>query len=155
MAVKGYTQHIHLKKNSRTSLTRTLLTRRPSKLRSAAGSEFSRYVYALCTCVSVVVVVFYLIVKYTSACTCRGGSKVSEKGIHIYEGVWVRFADFISFFLNIPWKWNNLVSVRPYYFIFIGYLKTGARRGFERTPRTPSGPPLTLVEEESTSLYLV
>ena len=37
----------------------------------------------------------------------------------------VRFADFISFFLNIQWKWNNLVSLRPNHFIFIGYLKMG------------------------------
>ena len=33
----------------------------------------------------------------------------------MYKGVGVRFADFISFFLNIPWKSNNLVSL-----IFIG-----------------------------------
>ena len=33
-----------------------------------------------------------------------------------------RFADFISFFLN-------LVSLRPNYFIFIGYLKTGGGGG--------------------------
>ena len=26
-------------------------------------------------------------------------------------------------FLNIIWKWNNLVSVRPNYFIFMGYLR--------------------------------
>ena len=31
----------------------------------------------------------------------------------LYKGVGVHFADFISFFLNIPWKWNNLVSPRP------------------------------------------
>ena len=24
-------------------------------------------------------------------------------------------------FLNILWKWNNLVSVRPYYYNFMGY----------------------------------
>ena len=30
-----------------------------------------------------------------------------------------------AFSLNIPWKWNNSVSQRPNYFIFIGYLKTG------------------------------
>ena len=36
----------------------------------------------------------------------------------MYKGVGVRIADFISFFLNIP------VSLRPNYFIFIGYLKT-------------------------------
>ena len=59
------------------------------------------------------------------------------------------------FFLNIPWKWNNLVSLRPKYFIFIGYLKTmvltetklfhfhmifengGQGGGFEWTPLNP------------------
>ena len=40
----------------------------------------------------------------------RGGSRISSKGVHMYKGVGVRFAVFISFFLNIPWKWNNLVS---------------------------------------------
>ena len=25
-----------------------------------------------------------------------------ERGVHMYKGVGVRFADFISFFLNIP-----------------------------------------------------
>ena len=32
----------------------------------------------------------------------RGGSMVSGKGVHMYKGVRVHFADFISFFLNIP-----------------------------------------------------
>ena len=32
----------------------------------------------------------------------RGGSRISEKGVHMYKGVGVRSADFISFFLNIP-----------------------------------------------------
>ena len=41
--------------------------------------------------------------------------------IHVYIKVWgVRCADFNSFFLNIPL--NNLVSPRPNYVIFIGYL---------------------------------
>ena len=31
----------------------------------------------------------------------RGGSGISGKGVHMYEGVGVRFADFISVFLNI------------------------------------------------------
>ena len=73
---------------------------------------------------------------------CRGGSRMSGKGVHINKGVGVRFTDFISFFLNIPWKWNNLVSLRPNYVIFIGYLKTGARRGgggVRVNPWTPSG----------------
>ena len=33
---------------------------------------------------------------------CRGGSRISEKGVHMCKGVGVRFADFISLFLNIP-----------------------------------------------------
>ena len=40
-----------------------------------------------------------------------------------------RFADFITFFINIPWKWNNLVSLIPNYFIFIGYSKTRDGKG--------------------------
>ena len=32
----------------------------------------------------------------------RGGSRISGKGGHIYKGVGVCFADFILFFLNIP-----------------------------------------------------
>ena len=32
---------------------------------------------------------------------------------------------FALLFLNIVWKWNNLVSLKPNYFIFTGYLKTG------------------------------
>ena len=47
---------------------------------------------------------------------------ISGKGVHIYKEVGVRFADFISFFLKL----------RPNYFIFIGYLKTG-RGVIERT----------------------
>ena len=38
---------------------------------------------------------------------CRksgGGSRISGKGVHMYEGVGVRFADFILFFLYIPRK---------------------------------------------------
>ena len=39
-----------------------------------------------------------------------------------------RFADFIlfSYYFLIS---RNLVSMRPHYFIFIGYVKTGAGRG--------------------------
>ena len=59
----------------------------------------------------------------------RGGSRISEKGVHMFKGVGVPFADFISFILNIQWKWNNLVSLRPNYFIFIGYLKTRGGQG--------------------------
>ena len=49
----------------------------------------------------------------------------------MYKGMGVRFADCISFVLNISWKWINLVSLRPNYFIFIGYLKTGGGGGGE------------------------
>ena len=37
-------------------------------------------------------------------CRARGGSGSSEKGVHMYRGLRVRFANFIEFFLNIPWK---------------------------------------------------
>ena len=34
---------------------------------------------------------------------CRGGSRISGKGVHINTKVWgIGFADFISFFLNVP-----------------------------------------------------
>ena len=75
----------------------------------------------------------------------RGRSRISAKGVHMYKGVGVCLADFISFILNIPWKWNtcNLVSLRPNYFIFIGYLKTGVReRGLSELPEPPLDPPL-------------
>ena len=70
----------------------------------------------------------------------RGGSMISGKGVHIYLDLGVggvRFGDFISFYLNIPWKWNNLVSLRPNYFIFIGYFKTGGREGVRVSPLNP------------------
>ena len=43
----------------------------------------------------------------------------------------VYFSDFFSIFLNI---------LRPNYFIFIGYLKTGAERGLSETPEPPLNP---------------
>ena len=39
-----------------------------------------------------------LILRHTS----MGGARISGKGVHMYKGVGVRFAEFISFFLNIP-----------------------------------------------------
>ena len=66
----------------------------------------------------------------------------------MYKCVWeVPFAEFISFFLNIPWKWNDLVLVwlRPNYFIFIGYLKSRDREGAQvNPPETPRDLPLVL-----------
>ena len=60
------------------------------------------------------------------------------------EGVGV--ADFISFFLNIPRKWNNLVSVRPNYFIFVIYLKNcGQGWGSSEPPEPPLDPPLIYI----------
>ena len=40
--------------------------------------------------------------------------------------------------LKFPMKMNDLVPSSPTYFIFIGYLKWGAWRGFERTPMKPN-----------------
>ena len=54
-----------------------------------------------------------------------GGSRISGKGggggVHMYKGVGVRFAHLILLFSNI--------SLRPNYFNFIGYLKTGRGGG--------------------------
>ena len=62
----------------------------------------------------------------------------------VKEGVGV--ADFISFFLNIPRKWNNLVSVIPNYFIFVIYLKNcGQGWGSSEPPEPPLDPPLICI----------
>ena len=49
-----------------------------------------------------------------------------------------RYGDMLCWiyliFLNIPWKWNTLASLRPNYFIFIGYFKTGGGRGVPANP---------------------
>ena len=55
----------------------------------------------------------------------------------MYKWLGVRFANYILFSLNNPWKWNNLVSLRSDYFIFIGYLKTGGREGGSSEPLEP------------------
>ena len=34
----------------------------------------------------------------------RGGSRISRKGVHMFKGVGVRFADFILIFLKYPMK---------------------------------------------------
>ena len=57
----------------------------------------------------------------------HGGSRISQKAIHMYKGMGVHLADFINFF-KYPMK------MRPNYFMFKGYLKMGAGRGFTRTP---------------------
>ena len=55
---------------------------------------------------------------------------ISGKGVHMNKGLGVRFADFFYFILfKYPMKMNNLVSLRPNYFIFIGYLKMGVGEG--------------------------
>ena len=60
-----------------------------------------------------------------------------------------RFADLFSFFLHILWKWNNLVSLRPNYFIFIGYLKIGGKDGGSvEPPWTPLDPPLVRYQNQ-------
>ena len=75
-----------------------------------------------------------ILIRVSTDCHNRGVSRISGVGVHMYKGAGVRFADFISFFLDIPWKWNNLVSLQPNYFIFIGYLKMGAGRGVLANP---------------------
>ena len=65
--------------------------------------------------------------------------QVSGKAVLMYKSVGVRFADFTSLFLNILWKWNNLVSPRPNYFIFMGYFKTRGREGIQANPLNPTG----------------
>ena len=57
----------------------------------------------------------------------------------MYKGVGAGFADFISFFFNIPGKRNNLVSLRPNYFISIEYLKVGAGRDLPLKPLLSTG----------------
>ena len=44
------------------------------------------------------------IVKTLAIVMNRGGSRISGKGVHMYKGVGVGFADFISFFLKYPMK---------------------------------------------------
>ena len=57
--------------------------------------------------------------------------------------MWGGDADFTSLILNILWKRNNLVSLRPNYFFFIGYLKMGDREGgSSEPPKHPLDPPL-------------
>ena len=43
----------------------------------------------------------------------RGGSRISGKGVNMYIGVGVCFADFISFFLNIPFWRSSLIRGLP------------------------------------------
>ena len=50
----------------------------------------------------------------------RGGSRIFGKGVLMYENVEVRVADF-----KYPMKMKYLASLKPNYFIFMGYLKTG------------------------------
>ena len=67
--------------------------------------------------------------------TPRGGSMISGKGVYMYKCVG---GGGISFFLNIPRNLNNLVSLRPNYFIFMGYLlKTWGMEGVRANPLNP------------------
>ena len=87
-----------------------------------------------------------------------GGSRISGKGAHnfMYRGVGGSLCWFYLIFLNIPWKWNNLVSLRPNYFIFKGYFKVvgGGEQGgwFKQTPWTSSVFPHSLMCQGCTSL---
>ena len=63
----------------------------------------------------------------------------------MYKGVGDWLCCFYPFFLNIPWKLNNLASLRPNYCIFIGYFKTAGAGGggVSSEPPEPSlDPPL-------------
>ena len=52
-------------------------------------------------------------------------------------------------------KMNKLVSLRPNYFIFIGYLKTGNGGGGSSEPRDPLlDPPLTYANLHMYCLYI-
>ena len=64
---------------------------------------------------------------------------ISGKGVHMFHGVGVRFADFL-FFLKYPMEtklFHFHRIIKPNYFIFIEYLKNGVtERGggwFEQT----------------------
>ena len=59
----------------------------------------------------------------------KGGSYIKRCG--------GSFCWFYLIFFSIPWKWNNLVSVRPNYFIYIEYLKNGGGGGVARSPLNP------------------
>ena len=61
-----------------------------------------------------------------------GGPRISGNGVHINEGVGVRFADFISLLVNIPWKWN-------YHRIFKNWGGGGGRVGFQAKNRNNKG----------------
>ena len=75
-------------------------------------------------------------VRHKKDWICRGGSRISGKGVCMHKGMGSLLCWFFSHFsfLKIPWKWNNLVSLRPIFFIFMGYLKTGACRRVQENP---------------------
>ena len=77
------------------------------------------------------------VMGWYAACECGIFQSYTLFNVHSHCGS--RVTDYVSFFLNTPWKWNSLVS--PNYFIFIGYLKTGG--GGECEP--PLDPSLTLI----------
>ena len=83
----------------------------------------------------------------------RGVSRISGKRVHMHKGVGFALL-ILSLFLNIPWKWNNLVSLRPNYFIFIGYLKTGAGSGVHATPWAPLDPPLMYDKTSAVTIFI-
>ena len=70
--------------------------------------------------VSMYFVVMYIMYMYMlcfcTICSYSGGSRGGSRGS-------LKLPSLIPLFLNIPWKWNNLVSVRPNYFIFMKYLR--------------------------------
>ena len=60
---------------------------------------------------------------------CRGGSRISEKGVNLFKGGGFALLILSNFSKISHENENNLVSLRPNYFIFIGYLKPGGGGG--------------------------
>ena len=69
--------------------------------------------------------------------TCRGGSRISGKGVIMYKEMGIRFADFLfSFFLKYPMKNETIWPL----LIF----KNGGGGGGNASAEPPLDPPLYL-----------
>ena len=82
----------------------------------------------LCFCLAILsphLALAYCVYKYQGSLVRLYRIWCSQIYKDVGEGVC--FADFISFLLNILWKWNNLVSLRPNY--FIAYFKAVVAEG--------------------------
>ena len=90
-----------------------------------------------------IIIIYLLVINSVYREKRQGRFQDFWKGVHMYKGVCLGVALLVlSFFLHIAGKWNNLVSLRSNYIIFIGYLKTGwggSGRGSSRYTWTPFG----------------